>query len=149
MRRISEPFQYYQHYQKFTKKSFLNNYLMIQKERQFTIQRNQASEKDTQLKLRDDIQKTLNKNEIKMSVFIDYSKVFDRIQHEALIKKLANLNFSNSSIKIIIATEVIDNSMCNQMIKNPHINLYNLGFHRAVSLAPFYLIYMFHNYHHV
>ena len=48
-----------------------------------------------------------------MSAFIDYSKVFDRIQHEALIKKLANLNFSNSSIKIIIATEVIDNSMCN------------------------------------
>ena len=56
------------------------------------------------LKFRDDIQKTLNKNEITMSVFIDYSKAFDTIQHETLIKKLANLNFSNSSIKIILST---------------------------------------------
>ena len=38
-----------------------------------------------------------------MSVFIDYSKAFDTIQHEALIKKSANLNFSNSSIKIILS----------------------------------------------
>ena len=54
------------------------------------------------LKFRDDIQKALNKNEITMSVFVDYSKVFDTIQHEILIKKLVNLNFSNSSIKIIL-----------------------------------------------
>ena len=38
-----------------------------------------------------------------MSVFIDYSKAFETIQHEALIKKLANLNLSNSSIKIILS----------------------------------------------
>ena len=36
-----------------------------------------------------------------MSVFIDYSKAFDTIQHDTLIKILANLNFSNSSIKLI------------------------------------------------
>ena len=50
------------------------------------------------LKFRDDFQKALDKNEITMSVFVDYSKAFDTIQHETLIKKLANLNFSNSSI---------------------------------------------------
>ena len=38
-----------------------------------------------------------------MSVFIDYSKAIHTIQHETLIKKLANLNFSNSSIKIIFS----------------------------------------------
>ena len=38
-----------------------------------------------------------------MSVFIDYSKASDTIQHERLIKKLANSNFSNSSIKIILS----------------------------------------------
>ena len=54
------------------------------------------------LKFRNDIQKALNKNETTMSVFIDYSKALDAIQHETLIKKLANLNFSNSSIKIIL-----------------------------------------------
>ena len=38
-----------------------------------------------------------------MSVFVDYSKAFDTIQHETLIKKLTNLNFSNSSIQITIS----------------------------------------------
>ena len=33
---------------------------------------------------------------------IDYSKAFDTIDHESLIRKLASLNFSNSSIKIIL-----------------------------------------------
>ena len=45
------------------------------------------------LKFRDHMQKSLNKNEITMSVFTDYSKAFDIIQNEAVIKKLANLNF--------------------------------------------------------
>ena len=63
------------------------------------------------LKFRDDIQKALNKNEMTMSVFIDYSKAFGTIQHQTLIKKLANLNFN--SIKIILSC------LCNrqQMIK--------------------------------
>ena len=47
------------------------------------------------LKFRDDIQNALNKNEITVSVFIDYSKTFDTIQHGTLIKDLANLRFSN------------------------------------------------------
>ena len=55
------------------------------------------------LKFRDDIQKAINKNEITMSVLIDYSKAFDTIEHETLIKKLVSLNFSNSSIKIILS----------------------------------------------
>ena len=38
-----------------------------------------------------------------MSVFIDYSKAFDTIQHEIPIKKLANFYFNNSSIKIILS----------------------------------------------
>ena len=38
-----------------------------------------------------------------MSLFINYSKAFDTIQHETLIKKLENLNFTNSSVKIILS----------------------------------------------
>ena len=38
-----------------------------------------------------------------MLVFIDYSKAFDTTQHETLITKLANLNFSNGWIKIILS----------------------------------------------
>ena len=55
------------------------------------------------LKFRDNIQKALNRNEITMSVTTDYSKASDTIDHETLIRKLVSLNFSNSSIKIILS----------------------------------------------
>ena len=55
------------------------------------------------LKFRNDIRKTLNKKQITMSSFINYSKAFDTVQHETLIKKLENLNFTNSSVKIILS----------------------------------------------
>ena len=55
------------------------------------------------MRFRDDVQEALNKNEITMTVFIDYSKAFDTVEYEKLIKKLANLNFGNSSIKIILS----------------------------------------------
>ena len=38
-----------------------------------------------------------------MSVMIVYSKAFGTIDHESLIRKLVSLNFSNSSIKIILS----------------------------------------------
>ena len=38
-----------------------------------------------------------------MSVMIDYSKASDTIDHETLIRKLVSLNFSNSSIKIMLS----------------------------------------------
>ena len=55
------------------------------------------------MRFRNDMQKALNKNEITMTVFIDYSKAFDTVEYEKFIKKLANLNFGNSSIKIILS----------------------------------------------
>lgn len=39
------------------------------------------------LSFKDNIQKALNRNEITMSVFIDYSKAFDTIDHQNLLKK--------------------------------------------------------------
>ena len=38
-----------------------------------------------------------------MSVMIYNSKAFDNIDHEYLIRKLVTLNFSNSSIKVIMS----------------------------------------------
>ena len=55
------------------------------------------------LKFRDDIQKALKRNEITMSVMMGCSRAFDTIDHEPLIRKLVSLNFSNSSIKIILS----------------------------------------------
>ena len=55
------------------------------------------------LKFRDDIQSAMNKHEITLSVLIDYSKAFDTLNHELLLKKLVEFNFSNSSIKILMS----------------------------------------------
>ena len=54
------------------------------------------------LKFRNDIRKAFNRNEITISVLIDYSKVFDTVNHKTFLKKLVSLNFSNRMIKTII-----------------------------------------------
>ena len=40
------------------------------------------------LKLQDDIQKAMNRNEVTLSLFSDYSKVFERVDHTTLLHKL-------------------------------------------------------------
>ena len=55
------------------------------------------------LKLRDDIIEAMSKSEVTLSILIDYSKAFDTIDHSTLIEKLKKLNFSNSSLKIIMS----------------------------------------------
>ena len=118
MRRISEPFQNYQHYQKFAKVILKQPSDYI--ERTSIYNPTQSSFRKGHstgtflLKVRDDIQKALNKNKITMSVFIDYSKALDTIQHEKHIKKVANFNFSNRSIKMIFSyLSHRQYSMCN------------------------------------
>ena len=84
-----------------------------------------------------------------MSVFIDYFKEFDTVQHETLINKLANLNFGNSSMKIILSYLSNRQQYVQLVVKNIHIDQNTLGFHRTEFFALFYLIYMFHHYYHV
>ena len=55
------------------------------------------------LKFRNDIRKALNRNEITISVLIDYSKAFDTINHKTLLEKLVSLNVSNRMIKILMS----------------------------------------------
>ena len=118
MRRISDHFQNYQHYQKFAKVILKQPSDYI--ERTSIYNPTQSSFRKGHstgtflLKVRDDIQKALNKNKITMSVFIDYSKALDKIQHEKHIKKVANFNFSNRSIKMIFSyLSHRQYSMCN------------------------------------
>ena len=55
------------------------------------------------LKLRDDIVKSMNKNEVTIAVMIDYSKAFDTIDHSILIRKLSRLGFGKSIVQLIIS----------------------------------------------
>ena len=54
------------------------------------------------LKLRDDILKSMKKGEVTISVFADYSKAFDTIDYEILIKKLHKLNMSKEFLYWLI-----------------------------------------------
>ena len=53
------------------------------------------------LELRDDIQCALNCSEVAIALFADYSKAFDTIRYDILLKKLNELGFSSSFIHLI------------------------------------------------
>jgi len=55
------------------------------------------------LKPSDDIVKAMNQNEITIAVMIDYSKAFDTIDHSLLMRKLSQLGFGESVIRLIIS----------------------------------------------
>ena len=53
------------------------------------------------LKLRDDILKSMNRSEITMAIFADYSKAFDTVNHSAILENLIKLGFDKVSVKLI------------------------------------------------
>ena len=55
----------------------------------------------TCIKIRDDILKAMSRGEITLSVMADYSKAFDTVDYETLIRKLHKLRFSKDSMLLI------------------------------------------------
>ena len=55
------------------------------------------------LKLQDDIQKPMNRNEVTLSLFAGYSKAFDTVDHKTLLHKLHSLQFSHSYLRLMIS----------------------------------------------
>ena len=53
------------------------------------------------LKLRHCIRTAMKRNEVTLSILIDYSKAFDTTDHRILLEKLQNMNFAKNTIKII------------------------------------------------
>ena len=53
------------------------------------------------MKLKDDIQRAMNNNEVTLSVFTDYSNAFDTVDYKILLRKLHVLHFANSSLSLI------------------------------------------------
>ena len=53
------------------------------------------------LKLQDDIQKAMNRNEVSLSLFADYSKAFDTVDYKTLVHKRHFLQFSHSYLHLM------------------------------------------------
>ena len=53
------------------------------------------------LKLRDDIIRAMNTNEVTLGILLDFSKAFDTIDHLTLLQKLYKMNFSVEALKLI------------------------------------------------
>ena len=55
------------------------------------------------MKIRDDIKRATNKNEVTLAILIGYSKAFDTIDHNILLEKLLKFNFSSQAIEIMFS----------------------------------------------
>ena len=55
------------------------------------------------LKIRDDILHAMSKGELTLSVYSDYSKPIDTVQHHIIIQKLHKIGFLTSALKWFIS----------------------------------------------
>ena len=55
------------------------------------------------LKIRDDILSAMSKGELSLSVYSDYSKAFDTVQHHTIIQKLHKIGFWTAALKWFIS----------------------------------------------
>ena len=78
------------------------------------------------LKLKDDILKAMEKGEVTVAVFADYSKAFDTIDYSILIRKMRQLNFSKSFLHWI--TEYLTNRKHYVQIDDKSSPLLNASF---------------------
>ena len=55
----------------------------------------------TCIKIRDDILKAMNRSEITLLIMVDYSKAFDTVKYETLLKKLHKIGFSKNAMLLV------------------------------------------------
>ena len=55
------------------------------------------------LKIRDNILRAISKGQLTLSVYRDYSKAFDTVQHHTIIQKLHKIGFAASALKWFIS----------------------------------------------
>ena len=55
------------------------------------------------MKMRDDIIGAMNKSEVTLAAFLDYSKAFDTVDYKTLLVKLRKIGFSNSATMLMLS----------------------------------------------
>ena len=88
------------------------------------------------LKLRDDIRTTMNRSEVTLSILIDYSKVFDTIDHRILQEKLQNMNFAKNTINIIYSYLIERYQLCTNGGQEINPITYVFGVPQGSILGP-------------
>ena len=53
------------------------------------------------LKLKDDIKRAMNRSEVTLAIFADFSKAFDTVDYKTLLQHLNNLGFSHQVLRLI------------------------------------------------
>ncbi|CAL1671735.1 unnamed protein product [Lasius platythorax] len=75
------------------------------------------------VRMLDDVRKAANCRMVTVSVFFDFSKAFDRVNHLRLIEKLKRLNFSDSTLRWV-HSYLTDRT---QVVKDKSINTLSAG----------------------
>ena len=83
------------------------------------------------LKLQDDIQKAMNRNEVTLSLFADYSKAFDTADHKTLLHKLHSLKFSHISLHLMNIYLTEGNNLFRLMIKDHLLQEFTMVYLKA------------------
>ena len=55
------------------------------------------------LKIRDDIMKGMEKGEVTLALFCDYSKAFDTVSYKTILDKMHHIGFSKASLELILS----------------------------------------------
>ena len=83
------------------------------------------------LKLHYDILKSMNRGEITVAIFADYSKVFDTVNHSTILQNQVKLGFDKVSVKLI-CSYLCETYQYVQIKEKPSSkNLLNLAYHKV------------------
>ena len=94
------------------------------------------------LRVRDDIIRAMKNGEITLIAFADFSKAFDTVDFQVVLKKLHAIGFSHSSFNWVLNYLTCRRQLVQVNDKQAEAVIYCLAFRRGRSWAQCFLIFM-------